>query len=59
MQTGIPPAMIRADVIIVVPPFANAAYPALGPSLLASGCRRLGISALVFYASLRLASRIG
>jgi ribosomal peptide maturation radical SAM protein 1 len=51
--------MGRADVVIVVPPFATAAYPSLGPSLLVAACRKRGISANVYYANLNLASRVG
>jgi ribosomal peptide maturation radical SAM protein 1 len=51
--------MARADVILVVPPFANAAYPALGPSVLSAACQGRGITARVFYANLLFAARIG
>lgn len=51
--------MGRADVVVIVPPFANAAYPSLGPSLLVAACRRRGIGARVYYANLVLAGRVG
>lgn len=50
---------MTAQIVIVVPPFADAAWPALGPSLLAEGCRQHGMSATVYYANMRLAARIG
>jgi hypothetical protein len=51
--------MGQVDVLVVVPPFANAAYPALGSSILATACRERGVNARVFYASFRWAARIG
>src|SRR5436305_1243649 len=51
--------MGRTDIVVVVPPFANAAYPALGPTLLVTACRTRGIDAKVYYANLSLAHRIG
>ena len=47
------------DVLLVVPPFASAALPALGPSVLVAALRRDGLDAHVWYASLSLAARIG
>jgi ribosomal peptide maturation radical SAM protein 1 len=44
---------------LVVPPFANVAYPALGPSILTTACRKRGIHASVFYANLSFAASIG
>ena len=46
-------------VTIVVPPFATARYPALGPSLLAATCERDGIRCSVTYANVVLAARMG
>jgi ribosomal peptide maturation radical SAM protein 1 len=51
--------MGSTDVVIVVPPFATAAYPSLGPSLLVAACRKRGIDAKIYYANLRLATSIG
>jgi ribosomal peptide maturation radical SAM protein 1 len=45
--------------VIVLPPFADAASPALGPSLMTTACRGRGISATVFYANLLMAAEIG
>lgn len=47
------------DVLLVVPPFAGAALPALGPSVLVAALRRAGLDAHVLYASLDLAARVG
>jgi len=47
------------DVLLVVPPFASAALPALGPSVLVAALRREGLDARVHYASLDLAARVG
>jgi ribosomal peptide maturation radical SAM protein 1 len=47
------------DVLLVVPPFASAALPALGPSVLVAGLRRAGLDAHVLHASLDLAARVG
>jgi ribosomal peptide maturation radical SAM protein 1 len=49
----------RLQVVIVLPPFADAANPALGPSLLATACRERGLSARVLYANLHFAAEIG
>ncbi len=49
----------RRDVVLVVPPFASATFPALGASLLAAGCRARGVDAVVLYANLELAARVG
>jgi len=48
-----------APVIIVVPPAANLAFPALGPSILAAACRRDGVDAHVIYANAEYAARVG
>lgn len=53
------PSSQTVPVLLVVPPFASVSCPALGPSLLTEGCRRLKIPAKVFYANLELASIIG
>jgi ribosomal peptide maturation radical SAM protein 1 len=47
------------DILIVVPPFAHAGFPALGPSLLKAQCLRQGLGASVLYSNLELAARIG
>ncbi len=47
------------SVLLVVPPFSDLAYPALGPSILAAGCRRRGIGTSVLYASFELAASTG
>jgi len=47
------------DVLLVVPPFASAALPALGPSVLVAALRRDGLDAHAWYANLDLAARIG
>ncbi len=47
------------DVLLVVPPFASAALPALGPSVLVAALRRDGLDAHVWYANLDFAARIG
>lgn len=49
----------ETSVVLVVPPFASVACPALGPALLASACRKQNISAKVLYVNLEFASRIG
>jgi hypothetical protein len=36
------------QVVIVVPPFANAAYPALGPSVLSAACKEKGMETRVY-----------
>ncbi|MEM7030938.1 MAG: RiPP maturation radical SAM C-methyltransferase [Chloroflexota bacterium] len=52
--------MINKEAVIIVnPPLANIAYPALGPSLLTVACDNQGIPSSVYYANLRLAARIG
>lgn len=47
------------DVLLVVPPFASAALPALGPSILVAALRRDGLDAHAWYANLSFAARIG
>ena len=49
----------KSQIVIVLPPFADAANPAIGPSLLATACRKRGLSATVFYANLKLAAELG
>jgi ribosomal peptide maturation radical SAM protein 1 len=49
----------NADILIVVPPFAHAGFPALGPSLLKAQCLRHGLQASVLYSNLELAARLG
>jgi ribosomal peptide maturation radical SAM protein 1 len=59
---GRPPielAVTRAVILIVVPPFAHAGFPALGPSLLKAQCLRQGLRASVLYSNLELAARVG
>ena len=51
--------MPPVDLVLVVPPFASAALPILGPSVLAASARAAGISTGVEYASLRLACVLG
>ncbi len=43
----------------MVPPFASAALPVLGPSVLVAALRRAGLDAHAWYANLELAARIG
>jgi ribosomal peptide maturation radical SAM protein 1 len=45
--------------VLVVPPFASAALPILGPSVLAAAALDAGISTRVAYANLRFAARVG
>ena len=47
------------DVLLVVPPFASAALPALGPSILVTALRRAGLDAHVWYANVDFAARLG
>jgi ribosomal peptide maturation radical SAM protein 1 len=65
---NIPPSLLlleavmshrHSEVLIVVPPFALPAFPALGPSLLSSACKSRGLSCNVFYPSLELAALLG
>ncbi|MGO7611077.1 RiPP maturation radical SAM C-methyltransferase [Rhizobium ruizarguesonis] len=51
--------MTASDVILVVPPFASVAMPALGPSILAAQLRARGITSRVLYGNLLLSSLIG
>lgn len=46
------------DVLLVVPPFSEVVSPALGPSILATACRKQDLSSKVFYASLLFAAQI-
>lgn len=48
-----------ADVVIVVPPFSAVTSPAIGPGLLAAGCRRRGLTVVVYYANIVLAAMVG
>jgi ribosomal peptide maturation radical SAM protein 1 len=50
---------LTTDLVIVVPPFANASYPSTAAGILVSGCRQMHISTSVLYANLELASMIG
>ena len=53
-------AVARAvDLCLVVPPFALADKPALGPGILAAACQERGLSVRTVYANLLLAGRIG
>jgi len=47
------------DVLLVVPPFASAGLPALGPSILVAALRTSGVDARAWYANVDLAARIG
>jgi len=47
------------ELVLVVPPFASAALPILGPSVLAAAARAAGIATRVEYANLRFAAAIG
>lgn len=47
------------DVLLVVPPFASAALPVLGPSLLVAALRRDGLHARVLYANVTFAAHVG
>ena len=49
----------KADVMIIVPPFADPAFPAIGPSLLQAGCLKKNISCHIFYANLTFAAMGG
>lgn len=53
------PSDAQPAVTIVVPPFATARYPALGPSLLAAACEREGIHCSITYANVTMAARMG
>jgi ribosomal peptide maturation radical SAM protein 1 len=48
-----------AHIVLVVPPFAHAAFPVLGPSILKAQCLERGLSAAVVYGNLDLAKRVG
>ncbi|MEK7486292.1 MAG: RiPP maturation radical SAM C-methyltransferase [Planctomycetota bacterium] len=52
-------AQQEIPIVLVVPPFASVACPALGPALLAAACRKQNMSATVLYLNLEFASRIG
>ena len=49
----------KQDVILVVPPFASAISPLLGPSLLLDDCLRTKLNCRIFYANLVFAAMIG
>lgn len=51
--------MTSQNVVIVIPPFASVDFPMIGPSLLATECRKRGHEASVFYGNILLASRLG
>lgn len=59
LRQMIDPSEGHADVLLVVPPFAAIDVPAIGPSLLAEGCRKRGLSAAVYYANIPFFSIIG
>ena len=50
---------MAAPVVIVVPPFSNIGFPALGPSTLVAMCQRSGVDGCVLYANLEFAAQVG
>ncbi len=53
----VPPPL--TDIVLVIPPFASASLPILGPSILAASAQEAGLRIRVEYANLRFAARLG
>lgn len=51
--------MTCSDVVLVVPPFASVAMPALGPSILTAQLRRRNITSTVLYGNLLASKLVG